>query len=292
MSDQTITSKKIEENKFYDAIHYYSKSNFRMLIQIISLILLTTGSSFYHNHDNKILLADVNTLSLHSKKYTTGQRVQPIPQLNCESGYCSHGPVNVLCENMGPSSSSNDHRSTNFIWKCTGYGMSPGYKLRYSDVSCEGYDHKSDPYVLDGSCAVFYAVDKDYSYVKPKVTVTKTTTMFPGTVRYPYHNDQNTDYLIVFFIMCVFFVTFYLIHRIGTFHINHNPDFSWYNYWPRPWTRWSGYWTSWTYPRSYHLTDHLDTTRTMYSNYQDTTEIYESDNTGTTSTTTGNTRMR
>ena len=147
--------------------HLFINTTVNMLKHLFGILLLSFVTSFQHGQ--RILLSDVKALSLQSGKYTTGYRTPPVPQLNCESGFCSYGPNNIMCENVG-------HGDTDFVWKCTGYGMTPGYKLRNSDVSCEGYEFKEDPYVLAGSCAVYYSVDKDYSYTKPVTTTTTTST--------------------------------------------------------------------------------------------------------------------
>src|SRR5204863_66139 len=63
-----------------------------------------------------------------------------------------------------------------YVWECTGYGLTAGYKLSHSDVSCEGYDYPDDPYILKGSCGVFFGVNKDLSYKAPTTTTTTTTT--------------------------------------------------------------------------------------------------------------------
>jgi len=131
------------------------------------VFLLLTVVVTSNLHYDKILLSDVDALTFQAGKFTTWRRNSMIPQLNCEGGNCLNGPNNMMCRNMGRG-------DKDFIWECTGYGLTPGYKLASSDVSCEGYDYPDDPYILKGSCGVFYTVNKDYSYNKPTVTTTTT----------------------------------------------------------------------------------------------------------------------
>lgn len=154
---------------------------------ILNVLTCVNANQFPHSNDftNKVLLSEVTSLSLQQNKFTTGRRNSPIPQLNCVKGYCEYGPNNVMCKNVGKS-------DIDFVWECTGYGMTPGYLLTHSDVSCEGYNDKFDPYILRGSCAVFYGVNKDNSYTKPilasSVPPTTTTTTTTAT-------SFSTDYI-------------------------------------------------------------------------------------------------
>lgn len=248
-----------------------------MLKLTLSLLFLSVASSY---RGDRILLSDVDSLSFHAGKYTTGFRGPSIPQLKCESGYCSKGPNNVLCKNQG-------FGDKGIVWKCEGFGMTPGYKLRYSDVSCEGYESKNDPFVLAGSCAVLYAVDQDYSYTKP-ITTTTTTTATTATVfndrfstyytGYGYSNDIETFWYIILVFVLFSFPTYYCFSECyRPSPCNLGRSFMWYY----PWT--------WSYPR-YHYTYpqpttyHTTTTRTTYESSDSSDR--------TTSTTSGNTRNR
>jgi hypothetical protein len=150
------------------------------------LIGLSVVSASYPDNYNKVLLSEVQTLSLQKNKFTAGRRNPPIPQLNCESGYCENGPHNIMCKNVGKS--DND-----FVWECTGYGLTPGYMLGRADVSCEGYNYPDDPYILVGSCGVFFTVDKDPSYGN-NVPYTTTTTTTISDYDYGYYYGSYHDY--------------------------------------------------------------------------------------------------
>lgn len=253
-----------------------------LLKHILGFIFLGIAVSYYHQED-RILLSDVKSLSLQAGKYTTGFRNSPIPQLNCESGYCSYGPNNILCENMG-------YGDKGIVWKCTGYGMTPGYKLRYSNVGCEGYDSARDSHILKGSCGVFYAVDKDYSYTKPTTTTTTTVSNDRYSryyTDYDYYYDYDTEYIAFLLYICVVFtmfgfISYVVIHRSSSYNDNYlwyYPwTWSWSNSWYRPWSRWDyGH-----YPSSYGT--RVRTTTTTYGS--------GSDSCSTESTTSGNTVMR
>lgn len=291
-----------------------------MLKQILGLLLLGFTTSFHtrpYGHlrggvgqgtpggtpggdlrGDRVLLSDVKALSLHSGKYTTGSRVSPIPQLNCESGYCSYGPSSVMCKNMGMG-------EKDVVWECTGYGITPGYKLRHSDVSCEGYDYKDDPYVLAGSCSVFYAVDKDYSYTKPVTTTTTTTDTFFGNRYSTYYENYDADtvnanaglvFVGFFFLMCIiFFVILY-----STSNNNYEPVYEsayvpttgylWYCPWTWTWTRtWS---RPWSYQRPWSGEHYYSYSSPVHQTTSTTTSTRGDSVDRTTSTTTGNTRRR
>jgi hypothetical protein len=53
--------------------------------------------------DGKVLLKDVQTLTLHHGKMTTGRRSSPVPQLTCVGGSAAgkFAPAVVQCYNRG-----------------------------------------------------------------------------------------------------------------------------------------------------------------------------------------------
>jgi len=136
---------------------------------LIFFVAIATATQY----NDRVLLRDITALSFKQGIMTNGRRNPPILQLSCESGSCGYGPNNVLCENAG-------FDGNNIVWKCTGFGLANGYKLTHSDVGCEGYDSPDDPYILTGSCGVFYGVERDNSVIStvpiPPTTTTTTTT--------------------------------------------------------------------------------------------------------------------
>lgn len=78
-------------------------------------------------------------------EYTQGRRSSPIPQTECH-GYCPleerYHPSTIVCSNAGWDGSD-------VVWKCEAQ-LNKEFRLGKVVVSCEGYDHPDDPYVLKG----------------------------------------------------------------------------------------------------------------------------------------------
>lgn len=237
--------------------------------------------------DDKILLSDVTALSFQANKYTTGRRNAPISQLYCEGGYCSEGPDNVMCKNMGRG-------DKDFVWECTGYGLTPGYKLGQSDVGCEGYDFPNDPYILKGSCGVFYTVVKG-SVPATTTTSTTTTSTVSENIYAPYRHYNTYDGGEWLFIALVIICSVVLI--VAACNIAPYPLASasatatvypvpapWY--YPRTWYGGNSYQSYYVPPATY---GGIRTTTTTTTN---NTSSSNSTSDPTTSTTSGNTRRR
>ncbi|KAL1485743.1 hypothetical protein MTO96_047232, partial [Rhipicephalus appendiculatus] len=88
----------------------------------------------------------VRFLTLQQGQYTSGRRSHPVPQLNCRGGSagCQDQPSVVQCYNRGT-----DGRDVQ--WECKAE-MKRSQKFGLLRVTCEGYDHPQDEYVLVGSC--------------------------------------------------------------------------------------------------------------------------------------------
>ncbi|KAI8362966.1 hypothetical protein B0O80DRAFT_432320 [Mortierella sp. GBAus27b] len=99
---------------------------------------------------NKVLLKDVQTITLHRGKMTAGRRTSPVPQLNCVGGNAcgDYEPAVVQCTNSG-------FDGMDVQWKCQADLPS---KLRFGELNvyCEGFAYPDDPYVLKGSCGLEY----------------------------------------------------------------------------------------------------------------------------------------
>ncbi|KAI4226085.1 MAG: hypothetical protein L6R36_003439 [Xanthoria steineri] len=100
----------------------------------------------------KVLLSNVQTLTLRHDLKTSHRRVAPVPQLKCIGGNAK-GYYNVdimRCKNQGA-----DYDREDIQWTCMA-SLSSEFKLGSTDVICEGYESSNDPYVLKGSCGVEY----------------------------------------------------------------------------------------------------------------------------------------
>ena len=108
---------------------------------------------------SQVLLESERNLILYDGRMTTGSRSSPVPQLSCIGGPCHSVQIDFMqCENVGKSQG-------NVQWKCTAYPeMDKQYTLGSVNVGCEGYSHKGDPYVLEGSCGVEYTIKSNNNY--------------------------------------------------------------------------------------------------------------------------------
>ncbi|XP_068204259.1 store-operated calcium entry-associated regulatory factor-like [Palaemon carinicauda] len=129
----------------------------KVFTQVIVLILVgihSTVAAWGFGSDS-ILLKDIEVLTLYTGKMTAGGRSSPVPQLECVSG--GTAPCNafqprvVQCYNRG-------YDGTDVQWECKS-DMDNAYRFGEIEVSCEGYSHKDDPYVLRGSCGLRYSLD-------------------------------------------------------------------------------------------------------------------------------------
>lgn len=115
------------------------------------------------NEDDKIKLKNVNVLTLKAGRMTTGRRSSPLPQLQCIGGSAGCGsylPKVVQCINKG-------HDGADYQWECKA-DMDDSVRFGELEVSCEGYDYPTDPFVLVGSCGLRYNLDLTKAGAKRK----------------------------------------------------------------------------------------------------------------------------
>ncbi|KAF9913637.1 hypothetical protein BX616_009797 [Lobosporangium transversale] len=118
---------------------------------LIALVLLCSSvAKAFGGSPKKVLLRDVQTLTLHRDRMTTGRRTRPVPQLSCTGGSAcgDYEPEVVQCINAG-------FDGTDVQWKCEA-DLPDNMRFGELDVYCEGYNHPDDPYVLKGSCGLEY----------------------------------------------------------------------------------------------------------------------------------------
>jgi len=125
-------------------------------IKIIGfLFVLLALANAQVNHD-RVRLRDVTAITLHNGKMTTGRRAAPMPQLICIGGSagCSPDiiPDVVQCKQVGWD-------GYDATWECTA-DLDVKYRFGEIAVLCEGYDFPEDEYILRGSCALEYKLEK------------------------------------------------------------------------------------------------------------------------------------
>jgi hypothetical protein len=99
--------------------------------------------------NERIKLTDVEVLTFYKDKMTLGRRLPPVPQLKCNGSphKChEYGPNAVQCTNKG-------FDGIEVQWECKAE-MDKRYKFGKLRVTCEGYEHEHDPFILAGSCGV------------------------------------------------------------------------------------------------------------------------------------------
>ncbi|XP_035515641.1 store-operated calcium entry-associated regulatory factor [Morone saxatilis] len=104
--------------------------------------------------DGSVLLRDVQVLTLYKGRYTTARRSSPIPQLQCVGGSAgcqAFVPEVVQCQNKGWD-------GVDVQWECK-TDMDNTYRFGRIEVSCEGYAHPADTYILKGSCGLEYTLE-------------------------------------------------------------------------------------------------------------------------------------
>lgn len=118
----------------------------------ILILALTTTISAARSKPERVLLSNVNSLTVRKDLKTTHNRVPSAPQLACIGGTAKgFYDIDVLrCKNAGSTYGDEDVQ-----WTCTA-SLPPEFKLGSTDVICEGFASSDDEYVLKGSCAVEY----------------------------------------------------------------------------------------------------------------------------------------
>jgi len=160
------------------------------------------------NEKNRVRLQDVQVLTLHQGKMTTGRRSSPVPQLNCVGGSAKgmFNPQVVQCSNRGWD-------GLDVQWECKA-DMDMDYRFGSINVICEGYDYPEDPYILAGSCGLEYTLELTESGRQKRNT---------GYNSYNYDsytgNSENTRYsenkwkglsdLIIFGVVCIVIYAMY-----------------------------------------------------------------------------------
>jgi hypothetical protein len=172
-----------------------------VILLILYLIFRDTPENFdIHEHfDEKqkegIDLKNVNAITFSPHKYTTGNRTNPIPQLNCVGGNaCDQSSIikNIQCINKG----TNDNDNDNVQWKCK--AMLPhNYEISNTNVNCEGLSGGDDKIKLKGSCGLKYHLNNKNRNI---------------------NRNKNTQNLDIFWIIFIVFLLFLIISLSGRYY--------------------------------------------------------------------------
>ncbi|XP_064004665.1 store-operated calcium entry-associated regulatory factor isoform X2 [Pogoniulus pusillus] len=120
---------------------------------LLPLLLAAAGPALCWDQPGRLLLRDVQALTLHRGQYTTSRRTAAVPQLQCTGGTagCSHVPEVVQCYNKGWD-------GYDVQWQCKA-DLESTYRFGQIEVNCEGYDYPDDPYILRGSCSLLFRLE-------------------------------------------------------------------------------------------------------------------------------------
>jgi hypothetical protein len=126
---------------------------------MIVFTLLTVPTLAGANHGvggsggGRVLLQDVQTLTLYNGKMTAGRRSAPVPQSACTGGTAAghYTPPTIQCTNKGWD-------GVDAQWECKA-DLDNAYRFGETTVVCEGFDYPDDPYILAGSCGVEYTLE-------------------------------------------------------------------------------------------------------------------------------------
>ncbi|XP_069711517.1 store-operated calcium entry-associated regulatory factor isoform X1 [Phaenicophaeus curvirostris] len=120
---------------------------------LVLLLLLFCATAGCWDQPGRVLLREVQALTLRRGLYTTSRRTAAVPQLQCTGGTagCSHVPEVVQCYNKGWD-------GYDVQWQCKA-DLENIYRFGQIEVSCEGYDYPDDPYILRGSCSLLFKLE-------------------------------------------------------------------------------------------------------------------------------------
>ena len=169
------------------------------------ILLFVLGfASICVNAHNKVLLGNVNVLTLNKDQQTSYRRTSPISQLNCIGGEArshSHKVETVQCKNTG-------FNGKDYSWECKA-DLPTNLKLGKLSVSCEGYDYPDDPYVLVGSCGLKYNLEynqqSNTQYNQNNRQNVNHQTRTTTTTHYPHHYRTNytADFISTLIVLSV-----------------------------------------------------------------------------------------
>jgi hypothetical protein len=105
-----------------------------------------------------INISTIKELNFEVNKFASGRRIMPKNQLICIGG-TAHRESNKI---VAASCINHNNDIGDPIWKCK---INPIINIRLgkTSVSCEGFGGPDDPFILAGSCVLYYTLD----YITP-----------------------------------------------------------------------------------------------------------------------------
>jgi hypothetical protein len=100
----------------------------------------------------RVLLEHLKELTFTAHKRTEGLRSRAVQQLNCFDGEGCYDkklyPESISCLNLGWVGGEE------LKWKCQALNLDPQVRLGETNIICEGFDHRDDAFVVEGSCSL------------------------------------------------------------------------------------------------------------------------------------------
>lgn len=126
---------------------------------LFSKVLVCILISIESGRCQKIKLTEIDHLTFHKDRLTTGRRLSPVSQLKCDSNLYLISYSN--CYKFQPQIVHCYNRNVGGLvvqWECKA-DLDKRVQFSVLKVSCEGYEYTSDPYVLIGSCGLEYSLE-------------------------------------------------------------------------------------------------------------------------------------
>ncbi|XP_059902749.1 store-operated calcium entry-associated regulatory factor [Gadus macrocephalus] len=126
----------------------------KRFLLLVAHCLFVVQVKSWNQGSGSVLLRDVQVLTLYKGRFTTAGRSSAIPQIKCIGGSAGCGafvPEAVQCKNKGWD-------GVDVQWECK-TDMDNSYQFGHIEVSCEGYSHPDDAYILKGSCGLEYTLE-------------------------------------------------------------------------------------------------------------------------------------
>lgn len=123
-------------------------------VGLSAFLLFSLSAVHSWSNEDRVLLKEIQAITLHRNRHTNARRTSPIPQLQCTGGSAgcrAFVPEVVQCQNRGWD-------GIDIQWECK-TDMDTSYRFGAVSVNCEGFDYPDDPYVLRGSCGLEYTLE-------------------------------------------------------------------------------------------------------------------------------------
>jgi len=130
---------------------------------LLLLLLAVVGQCAAAEHV-RVHRSRLQTLVFYAGRQSKARRVSSVPQVKCVGGNCNAngGYDTIKVITCVPSQQGTR-------WSCIA-DMFNHVRFGRTDVTCEGWDHSEDEYLLEGSCGVEYTLETNPVWPPPRTT--------------------------------------------------------------------------------------------------------------------------